>query len=118
MSGTDTPTEIVLSERGPLVSEKLGLEGGWACQVDDSEDVYLALFADLSTWSSRVCWTGHGWTSVNDSLSSPEISLRRSISFLRAPSAARWASPARFDVGGCDAKGKVGQCEVISGHDG
>jgi hypothetical protein len=45
LSGPDTPTEIVLGERGPLVTEQMGLEGGWACQLDDSEAMYLALFA-------------------------------------------------------------------------
>jgi hypothetical protein len=44
LSGTDNPTEIVLGEPGPLVTEKMGLEGRWACQVDDLDDVYLALF--------------------------------------------------------------------------
>jgi hypothetical protein len=53
LSGTDTTTEIVLGERGPLATEKMGPKDGWAYQVDDSEDVYLTLFARSIDWEQQ-----------------------------------------------------------------
>jgi hypothetical protein len=45
LSASNTPTEFFFAERGPLVSDKIGLEVGWVCQVDNSEDVCLTVFA-------------------------------------------------------------------------
>jgi hypothetical protein len=54
LSGTDTHTAIASGERGPLATETMGPKDGWACQVDDSEDVYLTLFARSIDWEQET----------------------------------------------------------------